>query len=336
MRRHAENAADGDDAGAADTGDDDVVGLVDGRKFRLRQLRQVMIGGDALALFQLGAVHRDERRAEAFDAGKVLVAARLVDGALAAPFGLERLHRDAVRLDAAIAAAFADQFVDDHALVGIGKRMALAAAALLGGAGLVIDQDGDARHFGKRLLHRDQIVAVMNGDALRPDRVACIFVRLVGDDDDALGALRRHLPRDLRHGQPAVIGLAAGHGDRVIEQDLVGDVGVGRDRGADRHIARVIISAVAEILKDVIAVGERRLADPIGALAAHMRVAERRAVHPLRHVMAADAGIGAHAFRHHGRGIVRAAGAEIRNALGDVLGVPRRSAALPSAARRGR
>ena len=27
MRRHAENAADGDDAGAADAGDDDVVGL---------------------------------------------------------------------------------------------------------------------------------------------------------------------------------------------------------------------------------------------------------------------------------------------------------------------
>ena len=120
MRGHAEDAADGDDAGAADAGDDDVVGLLDRRQFRIGQRRQIVIGGDAPALFQLGAVHRDEGRAETLDAGKILVAARLVDGALAAPFGLERLHRHAVRLDAAIAAALADELVDDDALVGIG------------------------------------------------------------------------------------------------------------------------------------------------------------------------------------------------------------------------
>ena len=39
MRRHAEDAADGDDAGAADAGDDDVVGLSDRRQLRLRQRR---------------------------------------------------------------------------------------------------------------------------------------------------------------------------------------------------------------------------------------------------------------------------------------------------------
>ncbi len=154
----------------------------------------------------------------------------------------------------------------------------------------------------------------------RPRGIARIFVRLVGDDDDALGPFGGNLARHLRHGQSAVIGLAAGHRHGVVEQDFVGDVGVGGDRGADRHVAGMIVGAVAEILEDVIAVGERRLADPVGALAAHMRIAERRAVHPLRHIMAADAGIGAHAFRHHGRGVVRAAGAEIRNALGDVLG----------------
>ena len=42
MRRHAENAADGDDAGAADAGDDDVVGLADRRQRRLGQRRQVV------------------------------------------------------------------------------------------------------------------------------------------------------------------------------------------------------------------------------------------------------------------------------------------------------
>src|SRR6478735_7668339 len=66
------------------------------------------------------AVDGDEGRAEALHAGEVLVAVRLVDLALAAELGLERLHGDAVRLHAAIAAALADQLVDEDALVGIG------------------------------------------------------------------------------------------------------------------------------------------------------------------------------------------------------------------------
>ena len=45
VRRHAQNAADGDDAGAADAGDDDVVGLVDRRQlFWIGQRRQIMTG----------------------------------------------------------------------------------------------------------------------------------------------------------------------------------------------------------------------------------------------------------------------------------------------------
>ena len=241
--------------------------------------------------------------------------------ALAAPLGLERLDRDAVRLHAAIAAALAHQLVDDDALVGIGKSVALAAAAFFGGAGLIVDQHRDAGNFGKFLLHRDQVVAMMDGKALRPFGVGRIFVRLVGHDDDALGAFGGDLARHLRHGEPAVIGLAAGHRHGVVEQNLVGDVGVGGDGGADRHVAGMIIGAVADILENVLAVGERRLADPVGALAAHVGVAQRRAVHPLRHVMAADARIGAHALGHHGRRIVRAAGAEIGNALRDVPGL---------------
>ena len=76
----------------------------------------------------------------------------------------------------------------------------------------------------------------------------------------------------------------------------------------------MIVRAVAEILEDVTAGRERRLADPIRALAAHMRVALGRAVHPLRHEMAANAGIGAHALRHAGRGVMWATRAEIRDA----------------------
>ncbi len=154
----------------------------------------------------------------------------------------------------------------------------------------------------------------MERDALRPVDAARIFARLVADDGDALDAFGRHLLRDLRNGELALMRLTAGHGDRVVVEDLVGDVDARRDRRADRHRTGMIIGAVAEILEHMVALGERRLADPVRALAAHMGVAERVAVHPLRHEMAADAGIGAHAFRHHGRGIVRAAGAEIGRA----------------------
>src|SRR5262249_57886615 len=133
MRRHAKHAADGDHAGAADAGDDDVIGVVDHRQLRLGQRRQARLY--RLADRELRAMHGYERRAEAFDAGVVLVAAGLVDGALASELGLERLHRHAVRHDAAIAAALADELVDDHALVGIGEGAALPSPALLGRAG---------------------------------------------------------------------------------------------------------------------------------------------------------------------------------------------------------
>src|SRR5690606_18868225 len=96
-----------------------------------------------LALLQRAAFDGDEARAEALDAGIVLVARALVDEALAPELGLDRAHRHAVRLVTAVAAALAHQVVDDHALGRVGEGAALAAAALLGSAGLVVDDRGD-------------------------------------------------------------------------------------------------------------------------------------------------------------------------------------------------
>ena len=301
MPCHAQYAADGHNAGTADPGDDDVVGLVDGRQLRIGQGRQVVVGGNAGALLELRAVYGHERRTESLEAGEVFVAARLIDDPFPAPLGLQRLHRYAVRLHPAIAAAFADEFIDNDALFGVGISVALTAAALLGGACLVVDQHSNARYFRKLFLHLNQFVAVMNGKPARPLRVARVLVRLVGHDNDTLGAFGSHLTSHLRNRKAAVVPLAAGHRHRIVEQDLVGDVGFGRDGGADRHIAGMVVGAVAEILKNMLALGEWRFADPIRALAAHLRIAERRAVHPLRHEMAADTGVSAHAFRHHGR-----------------------------------
>ena len=112
--------------------------------------------GDRLP--DLGAVHRHEGRAEAVHAGEVLVAVRLVDLALAAELGLDRLHGDAVRLHGAIAAGLADEIVDDDALVRIRELAALAAAALLGGAGLVVDHHRHAGDLRQLALHGVEFV----------------------------------------------------------------------------------------------------------------------------------------------------------------------------------
>ena len=123
------------------------------------------------------------------------------------------------------------------------------------------------------------------------------------------------------------MGLTAGHGDRVVVEDLVRDVDARRDGGADRQNAGVEVGPVAEIGEDVLLVGERRLTDPGHAFAAHLGEGLRPPVHPRRHVMAADAGHGAAALRHHGGGVVRAAGAEERLALHQRL--PRLGVLLP-------
>ena len=164
------------------------------------------------------------------------------------------------------------------------------------------------------LLDLDQLIAWAQRDAPGPLRVRGIFPRIVGDHDHPLGAVGGDLPRDLRHGEAAFVSLAACHRDGVIEQNLVGDVDLRIDCPAQRQRAGVVVGAVAEVLEDVVARGEMRLADPIGALAAHLRIAVGAAIHELRHEMATNAGIGARARGDHGRTVVRTARAEIGRA----------------------
>ena len=167
MGCHAEQRADGDDAGAADPGDEDVVGTIERRHGRHGQIREQRgrIGRGAIGLPQLAAMHGDKARAKALDAGKVLVAVRLVDPPLAAELGLQRLHRDAVGNGGAVAAAFADPFVDKDALVRIRIEPALAAPALLRRTGLVVDQDGEALDLAQLPLHRIEFATMMNSRA---------------------------------------------------------------------------------------------------------------------------------------------------------------------------
>ena len=315
MRGHAQQCADRHDAGPADAGDEDAVGLVESGMAGLRQSRQAVLAEIAgPALFEPAAMDRHKARAEALDAGIILVAARLVDRALAAELGLDRHHRQAVRSVRAIAAAFADQVVDEDPLGRIGEAAALAAAAFLGGAGLVVDNRADPGDLAQFALHHVEIVAVAHAHAAREIGARRVFVGLVGDDDDGTDPFGSELAGQYRHGQPAIDRLAAGHRHGVVEQQLVGDVDFGGDRGADRQHARMGVGAVAEIGEDVRGFGERRLADPRHPLAAHLGEGRGRAVHELRQVVAADAGERPAALGHFRGRIVRAARAKIRGA----------------------
>ena len=216
------------DAGAADAGDHDAPGVLGQRQLRLGDRGQrVRVGalGLLLRLLQLPAFDGDEARAEALQAGVVLVAGVLVDAALAAELGLDRLHAQAVALHAAVAAAFADQLVDHHALGRVDHRAALAAAPLLGGAGLVVDQDRAAFDLAQLALHRVELVAVVHRRRRAPGRPARRTCRARRSRPRCAWRLR---PRSSRvicgTVQHAVDRLAAGHRDRVVEQDLVGDV----------------------------------------------------------------------------------------------------------------
>ena len=106
---HGDGLADGDDAGAADAGDQQAEALVDVGQDRLGDWRQIAAQRRGrLGLAQASAMNGDEARAKALDAGEILVAARLVDAPLAPEFGLQRLDRHAVGDAPAIPAAFAD------------------------------------------------------------------------------------------------------------------------------------------------------------------------------------------------------------------------------------
>src|SRR5207342_2938497 len=116
--------------------------------------------GLRLALAQRAALDGDEARAEALHAGEILVAVALVDLALAPELGFQRQHRHAVRLHAAVAAAFAHGRVDQHALGRVRHLAALAPATLFGRAGLVVDEDGGAGNVAQALAHAVELAAV--------------------------------------------------------------------------------------------------------------------------------------------------------------------------------
>ncbi len=318
MRGHAEQRAECGHAAATDARNQHVPWTIQRWVLRLGQSRRLDTASYCFGFAQPAAMHGDEARAEALDAGEILVAGVLVDLALAPQFGFQRQHGEAVGLLTAVAATLADRRVDEGALGRVFHLAALAPATLLGGAGLVVDDHRDALELTQLTLHGIQFTAVVEAGDRREGIAARVLVRLVADQGDALDALVEDLPAELVDAQLAVDRLATGHGHGIVVENLVGDVDTCCDGGAHRQAAGVEVGAVTEVLEHVRGVGERRLADPVDTLAAHLGKGLGASVHPLHHVVTADAGRGAAALGHLGRTVVRAAGAVVRRTHGAV------------------
>ena len=214
-----------------------------------------------------------------------------MDARLAPELGLDRLDRQAPRLLAAVAAPLADALVDQHLLRRIGRLPALARAAQIRGTRLIVDQHGDAGDLRELALGREQTVAAAHLGA-GGECNAVVTGRILGRDHDPLHALGVQAVCELANAQLALDVLAARHRDGVVVEQLVGHVEPGSDRGADRERAGVVEGAVADVLDEVARGDERGCADPLRALASHLRDAGHLAA-PDRvehhHRVAADA-----------------------------------------------
>src|SRR3984957_3658592 len=257
-------------------------------------------------------MHGDEARAKSLDAGEILVAARLVDTPLAPEFRFQGLDRHAIGDAPAISAAFADLRIDEGALSRVGPFAALAQAPPFGRARLVVQDDRHALEFAKfalRLIHR---VAMAKAHAVG-QRDAGVALRVVRHERHFLYALRGKLLEDLNRRHAALDRLPSSHRDEAVEENLVGDRNIGGERLADRERPRMRVGAVADISEHVILFGERLLAEPHHAFAAHMRSGGGLLrIDQRRHPMAADASKRAAALRHRRRTVMRASGAKAR------------------------
>ena len=316
MCRHRHHRRRGDNAGAANPGDHQIIRLGERRQHRLRQPHATRDDRRRIGDLRppLGPFHGNEAGAEAVEAGEILVAIRLINLPLAPELRLLRHHAEAVGRHRAIAAALADQIVDHREFRRIRQLAPLAAAALFGGTGLLVDQHRHTLHLAQLTLHGVEFGARMQRGA--DGEVPHVkFLRHIRDQRDALHPLGPHGLRDAVHRDRAIHRLPAGHRHRIVEQDFVCDVGLGRDGLPDRQRAGMIIRAVPQILEHVAMAGVARGGRPVHALAAHLDHPRGGAIHPIGHEVTANPRQRLGALRHAGGAVMRAAGTEIRRTI---------------------
>src|SRR5680860_832004 len=154
--------------------------------------------------------------------------------------------------------------VDKRPLGGIRIQVTLAPATLLCSTGLVVNQNGTAGNVTQCPLYSIQLGPVMKGYVIwKQLLVAIVLFGLITKHHNPAHALSGNLLRDHRYGDLAIHGLAAGHGHRVVEQDLVGNVDAGRHRLANSHGSGMKIRALTQVLEYMGVADVPALAEPI-------------------------------------------------------------------------
>ena len=188
-------------------------------------------------------------------------------------------------MHAAVTATFAYQVVDQHAHCRIDHGSALAAAALFGGTGLVINDDGatfDLTHFALHLIEQSAVVDIDVSHQVS----AIVFFWLIGHDGNALSAFCAHALRNLQGGvalRALTNRLTTCHRHGIVVQNFVSDVDACRDTLAHRQDTAVEIGAVANIRKNMLVIHKWLLSHPWRSFATHLGKPRRTAVHPQGH-----------------------------------------------------
>ena len=326
VRRHAQQCGNREHPASADTGHEDIQRFRQLRPWCCGQIPAGAVDGRSqciqLRLLQLTTFNADKAGAEAIRATHILIAAGLIDLALAPVLGFQRLHRDTAGLHTAITTTFTDAMVDQQAFGRIDHLPFLTAAAFFRGTNLLVDNCRDTGSIAQLALDRVEVVTGMN---FEPGRqfiaVVAPEVRVLADQTHPAHPFRQQLARQRRHGDFTIRGLTTGHGDSIVEQDLVGDIDLGSHGLTDREQTRVVVGAVTHVLENVLVTGETVQAHPVRALAAHVGIGIGTQPLAQCHDVAADTGTAGTAFGQLGGGIVRTAGAENRFTCQQTIGL---------------
>jgi len=125
------------------------------------------------------------------------------------------------------------------------------AAPFFGRAGLLEDNRGDASYLPHATLNRVQLVAMVDRHTGRELGAPFPAQWRVGHQGNGRDAFRVQLPGDACRIVDAFRWLAARHCNRIVEQDLVGDVGAYRDGRADRQQPRMLVGSISQVLENV-------------------------------------------------------------------------------------
>ena len=218
-------------------------------------------------------------------------------------------------MNAAIAAPFAHRLVDEGPAGRVGGQAPLASSPQFGGAGLVVHQDRNPLPPAQFPLQGIHLPAAMEGDVGGEGITCGIPILSFGNHGDTADPFGAQLAGNHGNAQRPVHGLAAGHGDGVVIENLVSNVHAGGDGGAHGQQAGMEISAVPQVDERMFRLGERRLADPAGPFATHVGEGLGVPVHPRHHVVASDAGQRPRPFGNLGGRVVGTAGTEIGDPL---------------------